>query len=273
MIVRRAVVSLSAAALLAAAATGCGPGGSGTGASATTSDSTATHSSAPHSSAPPTDAAGLADWMRAGAASIHTAHVAMNVSAVGATITATGDETLDNGQVQAMDLTEEIPNAGQLRLVVAGGKTYAQLPPQLNQSGKPWTLVTTSSSNPAVQAMAQAMQSFQQSASLAQYSALTQAAAITLVDPHEQVGGTTAAHYKLDVDVLKMPNDLPQRTQLLSAGVTRLPVELWVDQRGRPVKVTDQVETQGQQASTEVTVGNFDAPVTIAPPDPSQVAG
>jgi hypothetical protein len=45
-----------------------------------------------------------------------------------------------------------------------------------------------------------------------------------------------------------------------------------VDGKGRPVKVTENLTVQGQTVDTTVTIGDFDAPVTITAPPADQVA-
>lgn len=265
MIDRRVLRVLPAAAAAAVLLTACGPGSSGGSASGSSTSASSTP-------APPTDAASLSALLRSGSASIHTAHVTLDLSAAGTTVNGAGDEVLAGGRLQALDLTESVPKAGRIRLLMADGKTYAQLPQQIAGSTEPWVLVSASSSNPVIQQLAGTLQSFQQSASLDQYSDLTKAATVTMVSPSEQVNGTTAAHYRLDVDVTKLPASTPNRDQLLSAGLMKLPVEIWVDRQGRPVKVSEQLTVQGQQVQTVVTVGDFDAPVSITPPPADQVA-
>ena len=132
--------------------------------------------------------------------------------------------------------------------------------------------MSTTSSNPVVAQLATTLEQTQQSASLDQYTAFTQAASGLQVVGPEQVAGADATHYKLTVDVTPLPDTLPGREALLSAGLMSLPVDLWVDDQGRPVKVTENLSVQGQTVDTEVTIGNFDAPVTVTAPPADQVA-
>jgi hypothetical protein len=261
---RRQLGCLSTLAAATVVLAGCGGGAvEGTASSGSASSSSA---------APPTDAAGLAAALQQGARSIRSAHLSLLVSAAGQTIDGQGDETLSAGKLQDLDLTETVPGAGQIRILMAGGQTYVQLPASVNRSGKPWTLVSTSSSNPVVAQLASTLEQTQQSASLDQYTAFTRAATGLQVVGPEQVGGADATHYKISVDVTRLPETQPGREQLLSAGLTTLPVDLWVDAEGRPVKVTEDLTVQGQTVDTTVTIGNFDAPVTITAPPADQVA-
>jgi hypothetical protein len=221
--------------------------------------------------ATPSDAASLAAALRDGTASIRSAHLELEVDAAGNSIKGSGDETLKDGKAEAFDLTETIPGVGDIRVLMADGKTYVQLPAGLNPSDKPWLLISTESSNPVVQQLATSLQSVTSSSSLDQYTAFTEAATVRVVGA-DQVNGADATHYALSVDVTKLPNDTPGRSDLLSAGLVTLPVDLWVDGKGRPVKVSEELTVQGQKVTTLVTLGDFDEDVTITAPPADQVA-
>lgn len=269
MTTRRQLACLPLLAATGVVLAGCGGGTvDGTASSGSASSSSA----APTSAAPPTDTAGLAAALTTSARSIRSAHLALQVTAAGQNLGGQGDETLSDGKLQSLDLTETVPGAGDLRVLVVGGQTYVQLPATLNTSGKPWVLVTAGSSNPVVAQLASSLQQAQDSGSLDQYTAFTQAATDLKVVGPEQVDGADATHYQLTVDVTKLPESLAGREQLLSAGLTSLPVDLWVDRQNRPVKVTENLTVQGQTVQTVVTLGDFDAPVSITAPPADQVA-
>jgi hypothetical protein len=221
--------------------------------------------------ATPTDAPGLAAFLREGTASIRSAHLELEVDAAGNKITGTGNETLSQGRADAFDLTETIPGIGDIRVLMVDEQTYVQLPAGLNPSAKPWLLISTDSANPVVQQLATSLQSVTSSSSLDQYTAFTEAATVKLVGT-EQVDGVPATHYALTVDVTRLPNDTPGRSDLLTAGLVKLPVDLWVDEKGRPVKVSEELTVQNQKVTTLVTLGDFDEKVTITAPPPDQVA-
>jgi hypothetical protein len=221
--------------------------------------------------ATPTDAAGLAAFLRDGTASIRSAHLELEVDAAGNAIKGAGDETLENGRAESFDLTETIPGLGDIRVLQVDGKTYVQLPSGLNPGDKPWLLISTESSNPVVQQLATSLQSVTSSSSLDQYTAFTQAATVKPLGS-EQVDGVAATHYALSVDVTKLPNDTPGRSDLLTAGLVTLPVDLWVDAKGRPVKVSEELTVQNQKVTTLVTLSRFDEDVSITAPPADQVA-
>ncbi|WP_448624010.1 hypothetical protein [Geodermatophilus sp. URMC 64] len=219
----------------------------------------------------PTDAPGLAALLREGIAALRSAHVDLEATAAGATITGSGDETLDDGRTETLDLTQTIPGAGDIRVVLVDGETYVQLPEAVNPSDKPWLLISSTSGNAAVRRLAASLDSLTQSSNLDQYATFTEAATLEVVG-EEEVAGVVATHYALTVDVLQLPNDIPGRRDLLSAGVVRLPVQLWVDVEGRPVQAGQELTVQGQDVATVVTFSEFDEPVRISAPPADQVA-
>lgn len=227
--------------------------------------------SAAPASPPPTDAAGLAALLRRGASSVTSTHFTLNMSAAGQTITGEGDQKLANGTVQAMDLTEEIGSLGKLRIIIVDRSTYAQLPPALNQSGKPWVLITKDSSNPVVRTMAASLESVQNSASLEQFTTFTTAAKRVTLVGNESLDGTPVTHYSIEMDVSKLPNNTPGQQTLLTGGVTTVPIEIYLDSEGRPAKVASNFTAQGQPVSTVITLSRFNEPVSISAPPADQV--
>lgn len=230
-------------------------------------------SAAPASpSPPPTDAAGLAALLRRGTSSVTSTHFTLDISGAGQTVKGEGDQKLANGTVQALDLTEEVGSLGKLRIIIVDRSTYLQLPPALNQSGKPWVLVTPNSSNPTVRTMASLLESVQNSASLEQFTTFTTAAQRVTLVGSESLDGVPVTHYSIEMDVSKLPNSTPGRQALLDSGVTGVPIELYVDGEGRPVKVASTFTAQGQPISTVITLSRFNEPVSITAPPPDQVS-
>ena len=236
-------------------------------------NATTTASAAPASPAPaPTDAAGLAALLHQGIASVNSLHLILDVSTGGQVIKGEGDTKLAGGTLQALDISEVVGSAGNVRLIVVDGKTYVQLPATLNQSGKPWVLVSRDSTNPTVRTMATLIESVQNAASPGQITAFTSAARRVTLVGNESLDGIQVNHYSIDVDVAKLPNTMPGRQMLLGAGLTSLPVELYVDGEGRPVKITQDLMLNGQRSSTVITLSKFNEPVSISAPPADQVA-
>lgn len=210
--------------------------------------------------------------MKGGVESLTSAHLTMSINAAGQRITASGDEKFVDGKVTAMDLTEAIPGFGSMRIIVIGDTTYMQLPAKYNTSGKPWQLVSASSSNPVIQQMAKSLESVQASASMDQFSAFVDAAKSVTLQGSERIDGVSVTHYAIVVDIAKLPASTEGLDTLIQAGITTLPVQLWLDDQGRPIKLTQEVTAGGQSVSTLITLSKYNAPVTITAPPADQIS-
>lgn len=261
MNVRRlcALPVLSAVAALAA----CTSSGNGhTAGGASTSGST------------PTTAAGLATLLQSAVGKITSAHVRLDASLSGQSLSGQGDEKLSHGKLQALDLTENLPaGVGSARIIIVNGKTYAKLPTSMNPTGKPYLLVSPNSSNPVVKQIAASLDSALSSASLGEVSAFLNSAKSVDVKGHETVNGVPTTHYTVVVDVAKLPSNITGKSALAASGVNTLPLDLYVDKQGRPVQLTEKLKVQGQDVSTKLTVTRYNQPVSITAPPASQIGG
>jgi hypothetical protein len=210
--------------------------------------------------------------MRSGVGSVRSAHVQIDVNAVGQSITGGGDEQLHAGKVVAMEMTTNVPSFGSIELIVAGGKTYAKLPASLNKSGKPFVLVSPTSSNLTVRTLASSLQTGLSAASLDSYQAFVDAAGSLRSRGSERIAGVTTTHYAMTVKVADLPDSVQGKQTLQAAGVNTLPVDLWVDHRGRPIQVSENLSVQGEQVTSKAVITNYDEPVSITAPPPGQVA-
>jgi hypothetical protein len=251
----------------AIAVAGCSTSGaghpSGNNATSTTSASPALP--------PATDAAGLAELLHRGISSVSSVHLALNVTTPSQTINSDGDVKLAGGTLQALDITEELAAVGKRRLLIVGQATYAQLG-TANPAGKPWLLVTPDSANPTARNLAMSLEAVRSTASLDHISAFASAARSVTLAGKESLNGTPVDHYSIQVDVAKLPNDTPGRAPLLATGITTLPIELYVDGQGRPVKATQDLTVQGQHTTTVIAFSKFNEPVSITAPPPDQVS-
>jgi hypothetical protein len=222
----------------------------------------------------PTDAAGLGGLMQSAIAGIKTAHIALDLNAAGQKLTGAGDEKLTGGKLTAMDITENLPSGGgALRLIIVDGKTYVKLPASLKAgSTKPYVLVTPNSKNATVRSLASSLDSALSSASIGSVGAFITAAKTVKPVGSATVAGVKTTHYSVVVDVAKLPADLPGKDALKASGLATLPIELYIDDQGRPIRVTENFKVSGQQVSTVVTVSDYNKPVTITAPPASQVS-
>jgi hypothetical protein len=250
-----AFAALATAGILAAGLTSCSSGGDTNGQGA---------AGGPTPSTP----AQLGAKLLAGYRSISSAHLVLDISLAGTTVHGAGDEKVSRGKLTAMNLTESLPTGGSIQVILVGGKTYAKLPAQANTSGKPYVLVTPQSSNPIVQQLAGSLNTALSAASIKTYDTFVRAAKSIKVDGRETVDGVGTTHYSVVVDVSKLPN-----TQALAAsGVKTVPFQMWVDDQGRPVKVTENLHVQGKSLNVVSEINRYNQPVTITAPPANEVS-
>jgi hypothetical protein len=242
-------------AVLASAA--CTSSGKGKGSQTTSASSAGTTASA------------LSAHLKSATDKLSAAHFSLNLNFAGQALPFTGDETLQNGTLRALDITGQLPsNAGSIEVISLGGKTYAKLPAAFNGSGKPYLLVTPNSSNAIVKQLASGLDIGLFSISLGSMSVFVAASKSIDAKGAAQVGGAAATHYSITVDTTKLPATFPGRDKF---GASTVPLELYVDGVGRPVKMVVTAKVQGQDVSSTATVSSFNKPVNITAPPASQV--
>ena len=262
---RAACLALPCALLLAA----CSSSTSGKGHTGGTGSAPKSSTGA---SGQPGDAATLGAKMQAAVAGIKFAHISLDVNAAGQALTGSGDEQLSAGKLVAMDLKESLPGgAGDIEIIIVDGKSYAKLPTSLNPTGKPYLLVTPNSTNAVVKQLATSLDSALSSASLGSVSAFITAADSVQNKGSATIDGVSATHYAIVVDIAKLPASLPGKDALVSSGLTTIPLDLYIDSKGRPVQVTEDFKVQNQQVATTVKVSAYDQPVNITAPPADQV--
>lgn len=220
----------------------------------------------------PTDVNGVSNFVQSAISRITSVHLTLDITLVGQQLTGSGDETLANGHLTALDLTENLPNSGgSIRVITVDGKTYVKLPSSLNSTGKPYLLVTPTSSNQIVRQLAGSLDSALSAASLDSVVIFVRAAKSIAAKGTEMINGAQTVHYSVVVDVAKLPGSLPGKSDLTKSGIDTLPLELYVDITGRPVQVTEEFTAQGQKVSTKSIVSDYNKPVTITAPPSDQV--
>lgn len=262
----------SAAFALAACSTsiaGRDDGASGASTGRQSGAASTTGSSAPSSAS---TAAGLASVIKRGVQGVRSAHIEFSVHVAGQAVSASGDERLDNGALEAMHLIETLPaGAGTLELVIVGAKTYAKLPPELGHTTKPWVLISANSSNPAAKLFASALAQARSSASIGSFGAFARAAQQVRNLGPVTVDGMRTTRYSLTVDLSKLPLGALGSEAAKKAGVSSVPVQLYIDGSGRPVKITENFSVSGQTVSSTIGISGYNRPVTIQAPPASQV--
>jgi hypothetical protein len=248
--------------------------------SAPTSAASST-SAAPASSSPPSTSSSAAasgfptDIKSLGALlngnrTIKSAHVALTESAAGTTVTSAGEEELSNVTVQAMDMTETV-NGATLRFIILGAVVYAKLPPATYQSTKPWVEMTASTTDPQLTQLYTSFESARTSGIGFTSDIFTAAAKNLRLIGTEQLDGNTVGHYSVSLDVASLPSDFPNRSALTQSGLSEIPLEMWVDAKGRTVRLTEHLTVGGQSAEVDYHLTKIDEPVSIQPPPAAQV--
>jgi hypothetical protein len=253
----------------AIAVAGCSTSGAGHPSGNNTTSTTSASPTLP----PATDAAGLAELLRRGISSVSSVHLVLNVTTPSQTVNGEGDAKLADAALKALDITEQLGSGDKRRLLIVDqpGESYAQIGGTANPTGKPWLLITPDSTNPTARNLAASLDAVRRSASFDHFSALASAARSVTLAGKESINGTPVDHYSIEVDVAKLPNETPSRQPLLAAGIATLPLELYVDGQGRPVKATQDLTVQGQHTTTAITFSKFNEPVSITAPPPDQV--
>lgn len=249
----RRVALLALPAAIAAACTSSGGGGTGI------------------PSGMPTDAPALGTLLQSGLSTMTSAHFDLGIDIAGQQLTGGGDEKVTNGKLVALDLTETLPGLGPVRVILVNGTAYAKLPAALNSTGKPYLVVSESSSNQYVRQLASSLDSALSAVALSGITDITAAAKTFNVKGTETIAGVQTTHYSIVVDVAKLPNDFQGKSAIEASGLKTVPLELYVDSTGRPVRLIETLSAQGQTAVTTTTVTDYNKPVTITAPPSGQV--
>lgn len=201
--------------------------------------------------------------------SLTSVHLRLQTVLSGQRLTGSGDLRLSAGKVTAADVTQALPGGlGDVRVVIVGGQTYAQLPPVLRTGSAPWLRVSGTSGSATVRSLAAVVGSILDIVSPAGVVTLTRAATSTVSHGVSELDGVRVTHYSLSVD----PGRLPKSSGL-AGGRSPIPVELYVDAHGHLVRVQGRFTVLGQRIATTVDLSRFGAPTKITAPPADQVAG
>jgi hypothetical protein len=249
--------SLAWPAALIVALAGCSSsGGSAPKTSAAPTSSTATSTASAR-------AAAIADQLRRATSTLTSAHVKVDAGAVGGV--STGNVAFAAGKTTASDFTLNL--GGTTRIVTVGDTSYAKLPGGRNTSGKPWVVVSNNTDNEFVRALVGQVSVIKAAASIPAIADLVGSASSV-----RDLGNTPKGHhYALSLDMQRAKNT-PLGAELATLGTDPLPVDLYLDAKGRPTLIKINAKLGTQPLPIVVTVGSFNIPVQIAAPLPGEVA-
>ncbi len=172
-----------------------------------------------------------------------------------------------------VNLRVDIPTpgagSGHTIVIIVGASTYVTDPDDSGTSAK-YVLVTADSSNPDIAAMAAEFGSLRSTGSPETFSDFTRAASSFAYlgrDPVEN----SCAHYRLRVDVAKLPASNPSDVQLLHDGVKSFGVDIWADNEHRPVLIRETAEIRGTSITTDLALRLDYGPAGIKAPPADEV--
>ena len=253
--------AVAAAALLA---TACGSSthparAAGTGAAG------GAHAAAQQLAASPaTGAEQLGARMAAALAKVSSVHLAVSSSAG----TGTADLRLAGGTLAAADvIVAGGPWHAEARLI--GSQAWLQLPQSMRTAGKPWTLISSDSSDPRLSELAHALQMVTAMPISAVVSMLLGTTSSFAAKGQQAVDGVPTTRYTMTADPAKLP--LPGG----AGGHGSLPlvsVDLWVSAGDLPVQLTAAATVGAHPVDVTVRFTGYDKQVTITAPPADQVA-
>ncbi len=220
----------------------------------------------------PSTSAQLSAFIARGIRSLRSLEVSLSVTTSRRSLTAFGQEVVRNGVVTDVALTETIPDFGALSLVIKDGVYYARLPLTQRTSEKDWVLVRPDSSSSVVRSIYAPLHKSVRTAALSLGVLFARATTRLRFLGHQRLDATATSHYALAVALRRLPRAYPDRDALIAAGVSSMPAEVWVDGRGRPRLITDQIAVHGVTIDTEVRLRQFDAPVSVKAPPRARIA-
>ncbi len=205
----------------------------------------------------------LAHTLQKATRRLTSAHIAVDAGPLGGA--ASGNVQFADGRTTASDVTVDL--AGRTRIVTVGDTSWAMLPGGRNTSGKPWALVSSSTSNEFVRSLVSQVGVIKAAVSVPEIAAV-----IADARSVRDLGTTPQGHHY----ALSLPMDQIKNTtlgaELATLGTDPLPVDLYLDPKGRPVKVDLAARLGGQSLPIAVTVSGFDVPVQISAPPANEVA-
>ncbi|HEY0559940.1 MAG TPA: hypothetical protein VGD03_06645 [Frankiaceae bacterium] len=257
-------------ALLATAAVGAAACGGGSSSSAAGSAATGQQAALLTKAAAATSAAGSAKLS-----------LTIGGSAAGSAVNATGSGVEDFAH-KAADLTLNLAGAAQGQVAVreVNGIAYLKLPSQLGGSiggGKPWISIDPSKigAGSALSGLSSLANDPTQS-----FALLNSASDSVTKVGSESVHGQPSTHYKATINLDKAAAADPQlsasATQLKQTlGTANLPVDVWIDGKGRITRFAETTSPAGSTAAPTVSVSvdvyDYGTPVTVAAPPASDV--
>jgi hypothetical protein len=110
---------------------------------------------------------------------------------------------------------------------------------------------------------------------MSQYETLTESASLFRTVAVERLQGVEVTHYSMMIDITKDRGAVisdAMRKSMKKLGISKIPVDLWVDGQGRTLRAAERFRVKGETMSVDVTMTRINRPVTIKAPAASQVS-
>jgi hypothetical protein len=209
----------------------------------------------------------LATKIRTGLSGLTSAHIAVDAGQLGGT--SSGNFRYANGAATASDVLLGTGDQ-QVEVITVGATSYAKLPGSENSSGKPWLKVSADSSNQYVRGVADALRVANAAGSIPAVADVVDRATSAQDKGATSVDGAATHGYLIDVAPARAP-DGALGALLRQLGQQSVPVQLDLDQQGRPARIAVGVRLGALTLQVTITVTNFDAPVRITAPPADQI--
>lgn len=208
----------------------------------------------------PAPAQALAATIAKGLAGLTSAHLVVDAGSLGGK--SAGNFAYRDGIATASDVVLD-NGADTTRIITIGNTSYAQLPKARNTTGKPWVIVSATSKNEFVRALASSVTLSKAAGSLP--------AVADLAGTASSVVDKGSGHYALVIDPTHS-SGTTLGVLLADIGQKTVPVDVYLDSAGRPVKVRITVVLGKQTMLFRVDASRFNAPLHISAPAANQVS-
>lgn len=189
-------------------------------------------------------------------ARLTSVHLTTDAGAVGGK--SQSDVTLSGGTPTAIEL--HATSGGQPVVVVTrNGVSWLQ-------TGNGWTKVAPDSPNATAKKLSNPLGVVTLTNSLASLKAVGSLLSAATATDKGHDATLNAEHYKLAVAPKKVDQSSTLGQLLSLVGGSEIPVDMWIDGQGRPVKIMMSVSFAGQQLDITVQLSNFNAPLEIPTP-------
>lgn len=223
----------------------------------------------------------LAEGMSAKSSEKQTTHMVFTMTASGQTFEGEGD--LKVGSAPAMRMVMRVPEMGEMTVLLVDNAFYLKMPTEL-QPGKSWYKADLTGDNPLAKSLGSTVRQMEQQGDPSQLLLQLEAAGEITQTKQEDLDGKPTTHYSMVIDVEKLiasqaSEDAKKMGEdARKAGVTTLPLELWVDQENLPVRMTMELSVQNpatnkpEKVTMAVDYTDWGKPVDITPPPAAEVA-